>query len=1798
MPKRVLLGICILFFYSYALASPSDFITKWETTRANQSVLLRGDNDCSYSFDIDWGDGTVQTSQTSYSVSHTYATPGVYTITISGVYSGFERATHYGLISVEQWGDIKWCSMDYAFASYSSSGSRLTINATDTPDLSQATSMGNTFYSIENFTGSATMNDWNVSTITNMAGMFSVAKTFNTSLDRWDVSSVTNMRYMFGATEDFNQSLDSWDVSSVTDMSGMFNAANSFNQPLSSWDVSSVTDMSNMFSGADSFNQSINGWDVSSVTSMRNMFRNAKVFNQPLDQWDTSSVTNMNGMFSSSRDFNQSLNSWDVSSVTDMSDMFTHTYSFNQSLSNWDVSSVTTMHGMFNYARVFNQPLNMWTPIEVTDMSDMFKNTFVFNSPIEGWVTPKLTTTESMFEGADLFNQSLNDWNVSSVTNMKFMFATNYSSRESNFNQPLDRWDTSSVTDMSGMFHTNKVFNQSLNDWNTSSVKDISGMFYGADRFNQPLNNWDTSNVENMASLFVSADDFNQSVNDWNISNVTNMTYMFNNAISFNQPLDQWDVSHIDSFKGLFSGARSFNQPLDMWNVSNATTMYQMLDRSGLSKTNYDNLLIAWNDLNLQPNVELGARDLKYCAGKNARDNMINSDGWNITNDIESCAPEPPTDVLIDGAHEGSISEGVPSGSEVGVLTTSDPNAGDTHSYSFGCTTSGIDDSSFSIVGDRLRVNFVPDYASKDTYNICVRSSDGTFTYDQNLVINITDIDIPPSDVLLDGSHSDSIGDGSPASTIVGTLSTTDLDSSSFSYALGCGGVDNAYFSIENTADPLTDRLKTNFVANYATKDRYDICVISTDDSGLTKEQNLTVNITYINQRPTDVLLDGAHEDSIVENSPIGSEVGVLTTIDSDSISFAYSFGCTASGVDDSSFSIVGDRLQIGFVPDYESKASYDICVRSTDDEGEYHDQNLKVYIDDLDDNPTDVLIDGAYVDTIDENSPVGSEVGVLTTLDDDSINFTYSFGCTTSGIDDSSFVIDGDSVKLNTVPNYERKSIYNICVKSRGSTGQTYEQNLQIRVNNLDEPPTDILLDGAHIDYLQEGQSVGTLVGVLSTIDDDSSSGFSYGFCSPSGPDDANFSISGDRLRANFTADYESKSIYKICVVSTDSTGKSVSQNLTVEIVDKSENPTDVLLDGAHVDSVDENSAEYTVVGLLSTVDPDIGEEHSYNFCGGSDDSKFFIDQDNQVRVNFMPNYEQKSSYSICVRSTDSKGLYKEQSLTININDLEEDSAKVLIDGEVFDHIDENSPVDTEIGILTTVDEDNHNTFTYSFDCNTSSMTNFKIDGDRLKLNFVPNFEQQNTYRVCVRSTNELGDTFDQNLTIYIDDINDDPTDILIDGTHEDYIYDNTRAGIAVGILSTLDEDIPGDEFDYSFGCAIGGSDDNNFTIDGNQLISNFVSNIEQKDTYNICVVSSDNRGGVVEQNLVIKITYRLEELTVYPTYLRANSIDKGFIVFRVSQDEYHPDNNITFHTTGDANISDIVDNQNGVYTATITNETKEIVEVSAQFNNFLVRDRIGVTFTRDNASAKNSTITATPSIVRANGIDKSKITISLKDSYKRSVLHGGYDVTLESSSSDVKFADIIDHKNGTYTTTAHSLVPVVVTLQPFLDGIAFDSTTKITFSDYSDWLYKEIQDDIVSFNHIHKNISLKVENEDSFFGELEIDNGDDEVFIDYKYQTKNQLVIDQKVCDDIEYQSMIKMTRDERVITGYYKHCSNGEVLSESTLQDMQTTFSKDTKVRLRKLTSDERVSHIGDSVIEVDTLLGEYPLKIGGQ
>ena len=288
---------------------PTAFITTWKTdnpgTSSSTSITIPTIG-TGYNYDVDWdSDGTYDDIGVTGNITHDYGVAGTYTVSIR---RDFPRVyfDNYGdkekILSIDQWGDIAWTSMENAFYGCVN----LQGNAIDVPDLSN---------------------------VFNMENIFRNASSFNQDIGGWDVSNVTNMGKMFFGASSFNGDISSWDVSSVTTMNSMFNYAESFNQNIGAWDVSQVTNMYGMFSSATAFNQDLNNWNVANVNSMWNMFAQATTFNGNISDWDVSQVTDMTTMFYLATSFNGDISSWDVSNLTDAGFMF---YNSNLSQSNYD----------------------------------------------------------------------------------------------------------------------------------------------------------------------------------------------------------------------------------------------------------------------------------------------------------------------------------------------------------------------------------------------------------------------------------------------------------------------------------------------------------------------------------------------------------------------------------------------------------------------------------------------------------------------------------------------------------------------------------------------------------------------------------------------------------------------------------------------------------------------------------------------------------------------------------------------------------------------------------------------------------------------------------------------------------------------------------------------------------------------------------------------------------------------------------------------------------------------------------------------------------------------------------------------------------------------------------------------------------------------------------------------------------------------------------------------------------------------------------------------------------------------
>ena len=363
---------------------------------------------------------------------------------------------------------------------------------------------------------------------------------------------------------------------------------------------------------------SLNQWGTQSWNSMESAFRGANYLTTPAnDTPNFSSVTSMSGMFSATYYANPDTSGWDTSAVTNMSGMFLNAISANPDTSSWNTTAVTDMSSMFLEAKSANPETSGWNTAAVTDMSQMFHSAHVANPDTSGWNTGAVTSMYRMFTDAAIANPETSGW------------------------------DTAAVIDMRNMFDGATSANPDTSGWVTTGVTDMTRMFFGASSANPDTSGWNTGAVTLMSKMFQNAISANPETSAWDTSAVRYMDQMFFGAISANPDVSGWDTSALLNTRGMFSGAISFDRNIGSWNVTSLRVASGMFKDVRLSTSNYDSLLIGWDSQVLRARGYFSGGESVYCseAAAVAREHMITTDEWSISDGGRICPPVSPPDL-------------------------------------------------------------------------------------------------------------------------------------------------------------------------------------------------------------------------------------------------------------------------------------------------------------------------------------------------------------------------------------------------------------------------------------------------------------------------------------------------------------------------------------------------------------------------------------------------------------------------------------------------------------------------------------------------------------------------------------------------------------------------------------------------------------------------------------------------------------------------------------------------------------------------------------------------------------------------------------------------------------------------------------------------------------------------------------------------------------------------------------------------------------------------------------------------
>ena len=217
-----------------------------------------------------------------------------------------------------------------------------------------------------------------------------------------------------------------------------------------------------------------------------------------------------------------------------------------------------------------------------------------------------------------------------------------------------------------------------------------------------------------------------------------------------------------------------------------------------------------------------------------------------------------------------------------------------------------------------------------------------------------------------------------------------------------------------------------------------------------------------------------------------------------------------------------------------------------------------------------------------------------------------------------------------------------------------------------------------------------------------------------------------------------------------------------------------------ASVFSIDENSANNTVVGTVVANDQDIGDTLSYAITAGNTGGAFSIDANGQIKVanSTALDFETNPTFSLTIQVEDTGTLTDTASVTINLNDLNE---APTINDAAF-NVDENATNGTAVGNVPVTDPDAGDTHVYSITAGNTGGA-FAIDntGNITVANLTAlNFETTPVFTLTVQIKDQGGTglTDTATITVNLNDLNDAPVDLLATATTDGGISLNADGG------------------------------------------------------------------------------------------------------------------------------------------------------------------------------------------------------------------------------------------------------------------------------------------------------------------------------------------------------------------------------------------------------------------------------------
>ena len=582
-----------------------------------------------------------------------------------------------------------------------------------------------------------------------------------------------------------------------------------------------------------------------------------------------------------------------------------------------------------------------------------------------------------------------------------------------------------------------------------------------------------------------------------------------------------------------------------------------------------------------------------------------------------------------------------------------------------------------------------------------------------------------------------------------------DADGDTVSYSI-TGGNDAGVFGIDASTGVVSLLSGQSLDAEGTSSYTLTITASSQARGEAAKTETLDVDITVTNVNDeAPVVTSGATGDAVAENVVVDTSTVIYTAAGTYDVT-PIVWSLKAGNSDDAAlFSIDISSGVVTFqsdtTPDFEAKPSYDFTIVATSGSLSAE-QDVSIAVTNVDEGSAvfTVTSSGGDINGVVEGNVL--TVGVSTSDPDGDGTFTYQWhrdGSDISGANSESYTIVDD----------DEETSLTVTVSYTDSSGMVESVTTAPVVVPPDNIATGLGLSG-QVTQISEDTTTRTRIGEV-TFDD--ADGGDSGTLELAGANAALFELDDTTLylRAGASLDYETVTTLEVRVQLTEDT--SIGVNVPITITNAND-VAPVITSGASGLSIDENAEVLSsTVIYTAAADVDITAATWSLKTGNGDDAALFNIDSITGAVMFRdattPDFEAKSSYAFTVIATSGGLDGVEQVVTVEVNNRND--VRPVITSAAQPNIDERTVFSTNTAFYTAAGTFDVEEIIWSLkDNNGDDADLFDIDTASGVVTFksatTPDHEVKDSYSFTVIATSGSLEAVEQDVTIDINDIND----------------------------------------------------------------------------------------------------------------------------------------------------------------------------------------------------------------------------------------------------------------------------------------------------------------------------------------------------------------------------------------------------------------------------------------------------------